>query len=70
MTVIPIVIDALGTIPKELVKGLEYLEIRGQGGYHPDNSIIKIGQNSEKNPGTWGRLITSMSSQCEKTSKE
>ena len=30
MAVIPIVIDALGTIPKRLVKGLEELEIRGQ----------------------------------------
>ena len=29
-TVIPIVISALGTIPKGLVKGLEDLEIRGQ----------------------------------------
>ena len=29
--VIPIVIGALGTIPKGLVKGLENLEIRGQG---------------------------------------
>ena len=28
--VIPIVISALGTIPKELVKGLEDLKIRGQ----------------------------------------
>ena len=28
--VIPIVIGALGTIPKELVKGLDDLEIRGQ----------------------------------------
>ena len=30
LTVIPIVIDALGTIPKSLVKGLEDLVIRGQ----------------------------------------
>ena len=28
VTVIPIVIDALDTIPKELVQGLEDLEIR------------------------------------------
>ena len=30
MTVMPIVIGALGTIPKGLVKGLDVLEIRGQ----------------------------------------
>ena len=30
MTVIPIVIGALGTIPEGLIKGLEDLEIRGQ----------------------------------------
>ena len=30
MTVIPVVIGALGTVTKELVQGLEDLEIRGQ----------------------------------------
>ena len=30
VTVIPVVIGALGTIPKGLVKGLKDLEIRGQ----------------------------------------
>ena len=30
VTVIPIVIVALGTVTKTLVKGLEYLEIRGR----------------------------------------
>ena len=30
VAVIPIVIGALGTIPKGLVKGLEDLELRGQ----------------------------------------
>ena len=37
-TVIPIVVGALGTIPKGLVKELENLEIRD----HPDYRIIKI----------------------------
>ena len=31
ITVIPIVIGSLGTIPTGLVKGLEDVEIRGQG---------------------------------------
>ena len=30
VTVIPVVVSALGTIPKGLVKGLEDFEIRGQ----------------------------------------
>ena len=47
MTVTPIVTDALGTIPKGLGKGLEDLEISGD---HPNYSIIKIGQNTEKSP--------------------
>ena len=45
VTVIPIVIDALGTIPKGLVKGLEALEITEQV------ETMKIGQNTEKSPG-------------------
>ena len=48
MTVIPIVIGILGTIPRSLVKGLENLESREQGGDHLDNRIIKISQNIEK----------------------
>ena len=50
MIVIPVVIGALGTIPKGLVKGLDDLEIRTSTD-HPDESIIKISQNTEKNPG-------------------
>ena len=44
MRVIPIVIGALGTIPKGLVKGLEKLEIRGQ----MKTTIVEIGKNIEK----------------------
>ena len=47
-TVIAIVFGALGMIPKELVKGMEDLEIRGQKRDHPDNSITKITQNTEQ----------------------
>ena len=52
----PIVICALGRIPKGLVEGLEDLEIRGQRGDNPIYSIIKIGQNTEKSPGDLRRL--------------
>ena len=56
---IPIVIGALGTIPKGLMKGLKDLEIRWTSGYHPDYSIIKIGKNTEKSPGDLRRLTVS-----------
>ena len=52
VTVIPIVVGALGTIPKELVKGLEDLKIRRDFPYY---SLIKIGQNTEKIPGDFRR---------------
>ena len=51
MTVLLIVISALGTIPKGLKKGLEDLEIRGQV-----DIVIKIGQNLEKIPGELRRF--------------
>ena len=53
VTVIPIVIGALGTVPKELVKGLEGLDTSGD---HPNYSIVEIGQNTKKSPGNLGRL--------------
>ena len=43
LTVIPIVIDALGTIPKALIKETSR--------DYPYYNIIKIGQNTEKSPG-------------------
>ena len=38
--------------PQILVKGVENLEIRGK----VENTIIKIGQNTEKSPGDSSRL--------------
>ena len=49
VTVIPIVVGALGTIHKGLVKELENLEIRHY-------SIFKIGWNTEKSPEDFRRL--------------
>ena len=46
MTVIPLVIDALGTIPKRNGKGTGRLGNKRTNGDHPDYSIIKIGQNT------------------------
>ena len=48
-----VVVATLGTIPKWLVKELEDLERRGD---HPDNTIIKIGQNTEKSSAGLRRL--------------
>ena len=46
VTIVPIVIGALGTITKWLLKGLEDLE-RG----YPNDSIAKSGQSPESSPG-------------------
>ena len=47
VTVILIVIGALGTVSKGLVQGLKDLEIRG-GGDHQNYHIVDLGQNTEK----------------------
>ena len=54
VTVIVIIIGALGTVPKDLVKWLEELEIRGRA-----NTIenTNIGQSTEKSPGDLRRLF-------------
>ena len=44
VTVIPVVIGALGTIPKRLVKGLEDLGVRGQV---ETKGFFKISQNTK-----------------------
>ena len=49
MTMIPIVIGALGTKTGGLGNN-------GMGGEYPNYSIIEIGQNTEKSPGDLGRL--------------
>ena len=53
VTVVPIVIGALGTITKGLLKGLEDLEV---GGRVETIQITKNGQNTEKSPGDLRRL--------------
>ena len=50
VTVIPVVIRALRTIPKGFVKGLGRLGNKRTSGDHLDYGIIKIGQNTGKNP--------------------
>ena len=53
MTVIPVVISALGTVTKGLVQGLINKRTSGD---HSNCNIIEIGQNSKKNPRDLRRL--------------
>ena len=54
VTVIPIVIGALGTVTKGLVQGLECL--RRRDGADTIQTTVEIGQNTEKNTGILRRL--------------
>ena len=56
MKVMSIVIDILERISKELVKETGRLGNQRTSGDHPDYSMIKIGKNTEKNPGDLRRL--------------
>ena len=56
VTVIPIVIGVLGTIPKSFVKENGWLRNQRTSGDHLEYCIIKIGQNTEKSPGDLRRL--------------
>ena len=51
VTVIPIVIGALGTVTKTLVQRLEDLEIKRTIGDRLNYSVVEIGQITEKSPG-------------------
>ena len=53
VTVISIVIGALGTIPKGLIRGMELLNI---GRWAEIISITEIGKNTEKSPGDLRRI--------------
>ena len=52
VTMIPIVIGVLGTIPKMIGKGTGRLRNQKVSGNHPDYNIIKIDLNTEKSSGT------------------
>ena len=59
VTVILIVIGAFSTVTKGFVQGQEDLKIKGEMENHPNDSIIKIGQNTDKSPGDLRRLAVS-----------
>ena len=56
MTVIPIVIDAFGTIPKGLIKTTGRVGNRMIFQDHPKYNIVEIDQNTENCPGDLRRL--------------
>ena len=58
VTIVPIVIEAFGTVAKGLLKELENLGVRGwrTSGDHSNYSISENGQNTEKSPGDLRRL--------------
>ena len=56
VTVIPLVIGALGTVPKDLERGMEELEIRRR---IKTMQTVEIGLNTEKSPGDLRRLAVS-----------
>ena len=60
MTVILIVIGALGTITNGLVKKTRGLGNKMTTGHYPNYSIIEIGQNTEKSPGDKRRLAVTI----------
>ena len=51
VTIVLIVIGALGTVTKGLFEGLEDLEVGGRGETIQMTGIIENGQNTEENPG-------------------
>ena len=51
VTVMPIVIGALGTVPKGLEKGTKRVGNRRTNRGHKDYNIVKSSQNTEKSPG-------------------
>ena len=54
-TVIPVLINPLGTIPKDLTKRIIRVENQWKVSDYQNYGILKIGQNSEKSPGNLRR---------------
>ena len=58
VTIVPIVIGALGTITEGLLKGLGDLEVGGRVETIQTTCIAKNGQNPERVLETWGDLLS------------
>ena len=58
VTIVPIVIGALGTITKELLKGLEDLEIGGRTGTIQTTALLRMARILWQVLETWGDLLS------------
>ena len=58
VSVIPIVIGALGTITKGLVKGLEDLELKGQAETILTTALLRSARILRRVLKTWGSLLS------------
>ena len=58
VTIIPVVIDALGTVTKGLLKGLEDLEIRGQVETIQTTKLLRTARILRRILETWGDLLS------------
>ena len=58
VTVIPVVISALGSVTKELVQRLEYLEIRGQVETIQTTALLRSDRIQRRVLETWGDLLS------------
>ena len=63
MTIIPIVIDAFGTVTKGLLKGLEDLEVGGWVETIQATAILRTARILRRVLETWGDLLSSNSSE-------
>ena len=56
VTVIPIIFNVLGTVPKGFEKETEGIRNQWNNQNHTGDSIVNIGQNNQKSPGDLSRL--------------
>ena len=58
VTVVPVVISTLGTVTKELLKGLEDLEIRGRVETIQTTVLLRTARILRRILETWGDLLS------------
>ena len=58
VTIIPIVIDAFGTVTKGLLMGLEELEVGGRVETIQTTTLFRTARILRRVPGTWGDLLS------------
>ena len=58
VTIVPIVIGALGTITKGLLKGLEDLEVGGQEETIQMTALLRTARILRRVPKTWGDFLS------------